>query len=441
MTPFELSRRRLLFSPAALVLKEPVAFPTPWSSPVSVDPAFPHHFVNREGQHVWVLNKTAWAYFGCNDPEGFLKRAADQGVTVIRVALEGTPYFQVLGIDMWPWGGSRQRPVWDSMNLSYWDEVERRVRLAGEAGIGLDVVLYFTLRPTADDVDRQRRYWDEALERLSKYSNIFTWEIHNEYLANEAFQDAAGSYFKKNDPYRRPVCTSDGTTDDAAWPHKSWMDIAVVHTCTGSTPEYDLRDWYHSVARNVRSYGKPAFNNESGREVRHRNDDPVHRRKQGWIWCMCGGYWTWHSWEGCEGIDDPDYRGPGVEYLKPMSSFFQSLPFWNLNPNFTVLNLGDSPLLNTSLAAAARDLSVSYLCTRETGRKAQAAKARLRLTPGAYRVRFFRPADMTPVGETDASVASLGRPVDLSIPEFEDDLLVRVDRLQAGQSKPIKGTR
>jgi hypothetical protein len=36
-------------------------------------------------------------------------------------------------------------------------------------------------------------------------------------------------------------------------------------------------------------YGKPAFNNETGREVRHRNDDPIHRRKQMWIAAAAGG--------------------------------------------------------------------------------------------------------------------------------------------------------
>jgi hypothetical protein len=73
-------------------------------------------------------------------------------------------------------------------------------------------------------------------------------------------------------------------------------------------------------------HGKPAFNNETGREKRHRNDDGVHRRKQGWLWNAHGAFWTWHSWEGCEGIDDAAYRGPGAEFNKPMSDFFQSLP-------------------------------------------------------------------------------------------------------------------
>lgn len=281
-----------------------VRFPAPWSSPFHVDREYPHHLVNGEGTHVFVLNKTGWAYFSCQDPAGFLVRSRAQGVNVLRVVLEGRPYFDVLGMDLWPWGGTRAKPQWSSFKEDYWREVERRVRLAGEAGMALDVVLYFTLKPRATDIPQHQPYWARTLQRLGPFANVLTWEIANEYTGNPEFQDAAGSWFAAQDPFQRPVITSEGTRDEAIWPHKRWMGMAVVHTCTGSTPDWPLRNWYQAVARNVRGHGKPAFNNETGREKRHRNDDPIHRRKQSWIWCCCGGFWTWHSWEGCEGIDD-----------------------------------------------------------------------------------------------------------------------------------------
>lgn len=139
--------------------------------------------------------------------------------------------------------------------------------MAGELGIGLDLVLYFTLKPGMEEIDRQKPYWHYTLERLSRYSNILTWEIANKYLGNESFPDVAGEFFASKDPYQRPGCTSGGTSDDAAWPYKKWMGLAMVHTCTGSN--WPIRDWYQGVARNVRSHGKPAFNNETGRERRH----------------------------------------------------------------------------------------------------------------------------------------------------------------------------
>jgi hypothetical protein len=41
-----------------------VSFSEPWTSPYKVDPNYPFHVVNAEGRHLFILNKTAWLYFG-----------------------------------------------------------------------------------------------------------------------------------------------------------------------------------------------------------------------------------------------------------------------------------------------------------------------------------------------------------------------------------------
>jgi hypothetical protein len=419
-----------------------VTFAAPWTSPYSVDPRYPFQLVNREGHHLFIVNKTAWAYFGCKDPAGFLDRAKAQGINVIRVALEGQPYFKELGIELWPWGGTRATPDWAAFNEEYWNRVEQRVRLAGEKGIGLDVCLYMALHPTAEQVDPQRAYWETALRRLGRYSNVLTWEIMNEYTANEAFQDAAGAFFKERDPYRRPVCSSDGTTEDALWPNKPWMDFALNHTCTSSSPRHDLRDWYLALARNTRAHGKPAFCNESGREKRHGNDDGVHRRKQGWLWCAAGCFWTYHSWEGCEGIDDANYRGPGREFMKPMADFFQSTPFWRLAPNETVFRVEsregrrDRDLIATALAEPNRASALAYVCTPRTGARSTSATALLRLTNGPYRLTFLAPADLSVIETRNLASPGLHQPVAIRLPDFIDDLAVKIERFnEAGRTR------
>jgi predicted amidohydrolase len=417
-----------------------VAFDPPWTSPYTVDPQRPYQLVNREGRHLFILNKTAWAYFACRDPALTLDRAAALGANVLRVALEGTPYLDVLGFDMWPWGGSRREPDWGRFDEAYWDRVEERVRLAGERGIGLDVVLYFTLHPGAGQVEAQRPYWEQALRRLGTYANVLTWEIANEYVANEAFQDAAGSFFQAHDPYRRPVCTSDGTTDDAVWPDKPWIDLAVVHTCTSSTERHGLREWYLAVARNARAYGKPAFCNESGRERRHGNDDGVHRRKQGWLWCASGGFWTWHSWDGCEGIDDPDYVAPGQEFLRPMAEFYRALPFWRLAPNHTVLTCDDGDLIVAALAAPDRATVAGYLCTPRTGAHAGPLTAGLRLPGGEYRLTLLRPVDLSIVETRTHRSPGLREQVPVQLPAFTDDLAIEIECLRRATQTRMPGT-
>ncbi len=419
---------------------EPLAtFDPPWTSPFTVDPIWPFQLVNSEGQHLFLVNKTAWMYFGCKNPAGVLDRARAQGVNVIRVALEGTYYFDHLGMDLWPWGGTRENPDWSSFNEAYWDHVEELVRLAGERGIGLDLTLYCSLKPEADQIDQQRPYWEYTLRRLGKYANIFTWEIANEYTKNEAFQDAAGTFFKQRDPYRRPVCTSAGTTDDAVWPDKPWIDLAINHTCTSS--RHDLRSWYLAVATNTRSHGKPAFCNESGREKRHRNDDGIHRRKQGWLWCASGGFWTWHSWDGCEGIDDADYRAPGQEFLKPMAEFFRSLPFWRLEPNHTALTFRNRDLVAAVLAEADRATVVGYVCASDTGKRITGATAALRLPNGEYQVSFVSPSDLSIIETRTHSSRGLHDETSIELPAFTDDLVVMIKQVQRSRQSLIPGTQ
>jgi hypothetical protein len=200
-----------------------------------------------------------------------------------------------------------------------------------------------------------------VIQRLARHPNIFCWEVHNEHIANPGFQAEVGRFLKKHDPQHRPVISSDGTTDYPLWPHADWMDLAVVHHCTGNQRAYDLRDWYLAIARNIRVFGKPAFNNETGREKRHQNDDPVHRRKQLWLAAAAGGYTTWHSWDGCEGIDDAAYHAPGEEFVRPFVDWWSSQQYWRVDPAFSVAQLAASDprrddLIPVALSTPQRDL-------------------------------------------------------------------------------------
>ena len=421
-----------------------VSFAAPWTTPYHVDPARPHQLVNSQGQHLFLLNRTAWAYFGCDDPRAVLERARDTGCNLLRVALEGQPYFEQLGIDLWPWQGSRTEPDWLRFDEDYWQRVEERVRLAGEYGVGLDVVLYMKLHPDLQAVANQQPYWAYTLERLGRYANLLTWEIANEYTANEAFQDAAGRYFHAHDPYQRPVCSSDGTTDDALWPHKDWMDLAINHTCTSSTFRHDLREWYLAVARNTRAHAKPAFCNELGRERRHKNDDPIHRRKQGWLWCASGGFWTFHSWDGCEGINtfqQQDYHAPGERFLRPMADFFRRLPFWDLAPNESAFNIQDPILTSATLAKPDRSLVVVYLATLLTGACLTDSAAWLRLPDGEYRLTCYCPEDGSVMHEQDILAPGLRARLPVALPGFTDDMVIVIERLAAHQRSLIPGTQ
>jgi len=417
-----------------------IKFNNAWSSPYLVSPRYCNQLVNAEGKYLFVLNKTEWAYFACENPEKVLEKINNHGANVIRVCLEGTPYINVLGYDNWPWQGTRKSPDYDNYNEEYWKEVERRMILAGQNGIGIDLVLYMGLKPVADDIPWHKKYWDYAIKRLSRCSNLLTWEIMNEYIANETFQDSAGNYFKTNDPFHHPVCSSDGTTEDAIWPQKPWMDLAIVHTCTGQEG-YDLEHWYLNIARNTRQHGKPAINNESGREKRHRNDDPVHRRKQAWLFNNAGCYWTWHSWDGCEGINDTTYYYDGWQYLKPMRVYYESIPFWRLQPGYTVCSMRNTDLVSSTMSVPDRSISIMYCCSRSTGELVKNQQAFIRIKNGVYQIRFLNPSNLEVIGRMDLDSKGLRNESEIMLPDFRDDILVEIRMKSAKEKTIIEGTQ
>ena len=423
--------------------------PQPWSHLVRIDPAHPHHFIGDDGRRLFLFNKTAWFYFSARQPEITLDRATRLGANVIRAHLEGVIYFSDLRIDAWPWGGTRDRPDYTSFNEPYWDQVEARIRLAATRGIGINLTLFQSLKlpDVPESFATMKPYLERVIERLARHPNIFCWEIHNEWARNPKFQDAVGRFLKERDPQHRPVISSDGTTDNPLWPHLPWMDLALVHHCTGSVPQYDLRDWYLEIARNLRIHGKPAFNNETGREVRHQNDDPDHRRKQLWIAAAAGGYTTWHSWDGCEGIDDANYTAPGEQFVRPFARWWSAQEFWRVDPVFTVVQLPqDDPrrenLIPVTLASPHRDLVLAYFFTRRGATEVTDARIQLRLLDGTYRVEFFRPADGSPIGEPMIHDApGLRRQAMVSLPRFVDDLAMRITRLTTRTPTYIPGTK
>lgn len=405
-----------------------INFKDTWTSPYVVDPDYRHHFINGEGNHLYLYNKSAFAYFKCKNPSTVLDKAKKHGANVIRVCLEGTPFFKELKQDLWPWGGTRSKPNWNTFRESYWSEVENRIKLAGESGIGLDIILYYTLHPSKQDVANQRKYWDYAIKRLGKYANVFSWEIMYNVNRQKEFTDIAGTYFKTRDPYQRPVFTSGPASDDAFMPWKFWMDVAVVRTPTGNQPMYNLKDWYLAIARNTYNHGKPAFNVQPGREMVDENDDPVFRRKQGWLWCSAGAYWSWHSYDGCEGIDETNYFSPGWQYSKPISNFFKSLPFWSMNPNYTACHINNPELISVSLATPGRETIILYACSNETSTFERNNTISLHLPNGKYAVSFFRPSDLNKIKTVDIEASGINNLLEIDVPDFNDDILIKVTR-------------
>jgi hypothetical protein len=132
--------------------------------------------------------------------------------------------------------------------------------------------------------------------------------------------------------------------------------------------------------------------------------------------------------DGCEGINDLDYRAPGEEFLRPMADFFRAIPFWRMAPNFTACVADDPAIIQAALATPERDWVLAYLCAAESGQAVSGATVRLRLTGGRYRITFRKPADGSILGE-QVHQDGRGAAATVPLPDFTDGLVVLAEKI------------
>jgi hypothetical protein len=132
--------------------------------------------------------------------------------------------------------------------------------------------------------------------------------------------------------------------------------------------------------------------------------------------------------------------GPGREFIKPLTSFFQSIPFWKLSPNYTVLQPESNELIVSTLASPERVTSVSYICTPESRQTSVEVKTNLRLPGGEYTIQYINPVDLSVISEENVISFGLGGTKIIEIPAFQDDILVMVEKISNDKRLIIKGT-
>ncbi len=430
-------RYRLMFRRAGDTAEAEGAFhcvPSRQPGIVRVDPAYPYHFRRDDGSRPFVLSKTAWLLAVANNAHAFIDQAAERGFNCLRFGLETDYYFAEVGKDVWPWGGSRRAPDYTRFRVRLWQRIEELIQYAALRGVLMEPVIFCRLRrdPPAPIPDPEmEHYWDYLLARLAPFPNIIAWELFNEHAADRPYQEYMARYLRAHDPYGHLVCTSFPTEAGVTWPDADWLDIAVVHLCTSSDPaRHGLDAYYRRAALDAHRHAKPVWCDESGREHRHGNDDPVHRRKQAWVWQVSGGYWNYHSWGGCEGIETLG-MGPGEEYYRHMRPFWERYTrWWRMMPDLEGIQA--FPPADFAYLLRSDDEAVVYLVNERSGAETPTGRLVLKLPPGRYRLAFYDPAQ----GRYRMEGAHLESTAEgrllIATPAFADDLVVHLKRLSEG---------
>ena len=390
---------------------------------IRVDPDYPNHFMYENGGHPFVCSKTAWVIGDTENWQGFLDKMVTRKENCIRFGIETDYYHETIGKDVWPWAGTRLNPDFTRFNPAVWQKLEQIITYAAERGILSEPVIFCSMRrdnPTSPDPDMER-YWDYLLARLSPFTSIITWQLYNEYASAKSYQQYMAECLRQHDPYEHLICSSAGTTSDAIWPTEPWMDLAINHSCTDDS---QLESRYHAIATRIHGYGKPAWCDETGRENRHGNNSGVHRRKQYWTWNICGDYWSYHSWEGCEGIEDLEYNGPGSEFLQFIRPFWEQTQWWKMQPaDERILN---DPQSQYKWCLASDKETVIYMVNETEGAPTKEGTIELSIGAGSYSAVFYSPTDGTYLEKYQRAGYHTGGKLSLTHPAFVDDLVVYV---------------
>jgi len=401
---------------------------------IRVDPEYPSHFMFENGGHLFICSKTAWVIGDSDNWQGFLDKMLTRKENCIRFGIETDYYHETIGKDVWPWGGSRSNPDFARFSPPVWQKLESIIAYAAERDIYSEPVIFCSVRrenPTSPDPEMEF-YWDYLLARLSAFTGIITWQLYNEYASAKSYQAYMAEYIRDHDPYNHLICSSAGTTNDAIWPTEPWMDIAINHSCTGDD---QLNSRYHAIATRIHQYGKPAWCDETGRENRHGNNSGVHRRKQYWTWNICGDYWSYHSWEGCEGIEDLSYNGPGSEYLQFIRPFWEKTEWWRMQPaDERILN---DPLSQYEWCIASDTETVVYMVNEAEAASTTEGNIELAVGAGPFEAVFYSPADGSYYDAYKRGGYHPGGKLSLTHPEFVDDIIVYVKHAR-GPALPEK---
>ena len=352
------------------------------------DPNDSRRLMTSDGSKPYFLSKTAWLLLGSSRWKEFIDLAVSYNINVLRFGLEVNYYYYSAHIDVWPWEGIRSKPDYSRFNIETWQRFDDIFRYAYKKNIYLEPVIFTSVRRNIDSYkyifikDRDMElYWQYLVARLSSYPNIVFFQLFNEFGRNKIYQTYMAEFIQKADPYDHLISTSAGTTEGAIWPELKWNGLAVNHSCTSSNPDnHGLEKYYYRIGKKLTSYNKPGWIDETGR-IRHKNTDPVYRRKEYWIWSMADVYFNYHSRGGCENIDTLEI-GAAEEFVQYLRPFWEKeTQWWSMRPDETIVVSHEGIDFAFAKSRTDSEEAVIYLGKEKSGTWAEKSAIELKLLP------------------------------------------------------------
>jgi hypothetical protein len=367
----------------------------------------PRHFQYQNGERMWFMGDTAWAYVTDSADEKhdraasnrYINNRAAQGFNVI--------HFMLLNEAGW---SNRGGPPWteiasEKLNPAYFQEADARIAYANAHGIITGIAAAWGNKGRHEPYSWGRLPGVEARKRFARYVGarfsaydvyfIVSGEWHGEVQSRKA---------RASDMMKEFVAIGDAMR--AADPHGRMMGIHPM-TAHGSTREFngvaswmDFADYQqnyrelHGRVLASRVVTKPIVNSEYGYFLRDQNGDgrvdKPHSytvddmRHATWDLVMAGAYVVTGFGSTYMGghrhpttfLPDDPKNGAWADQIGKVRQFFSGLEYWKLEPHdeligsraartsdrVTRVETGDSHMTLTRAPAT------TYWCLAEPGR-------------------------------------------------------------------------
>lgn len=400
----------------------------------------PTHFQYQNGERVWFLGDTAWAY-GLDNAEEKHDRAAAERYASNRAA-QGFNAIHLMMLAETGWGNGNGPPWFDiadeKINPAYFRELDERIAFANAKGLVTGLALAWGNKGRNEPYSWGRMPGMAARERYARYiaARYGAYDVYflvsGEWDAEIRSRPAPGADIRKefvrlgevvraSDPHHRmtgihPTMKSGGNTR-AFNSIAAWMDFG------------DYQQNYHELHQSVlesRTFGKPVVNAEYAYWLRDNNGDgqvdKAHSytltdiRAATWDITMAGGYVVAGFGSTYLGgarhlttfLPDDPKNVPWIEQLGLVKQFFASLDYWKLAPHDELLS---SPAARTADRASkievnevmvtnTRAPATTYWCLADPGKtyvvyvRGTTDPVTLQFSPsgvGAWRAEQFDP--------------------------------------------------
>ena len=332
-------------------------------------------FAYADGEPCFLLGDTLYNLFGaayCGvDVETLLRRRAEQGFNIFRARCQVSPQHPRSPSNVWetrstwPWGGTREEPHLDRLNVEWFWSMDRVMRLAEELDVGFEMILEawgfeFPFNDRAAFTEELERLWlGYIIARYDAFNSVYVWTLMNEYeyypdgkFAHRVEADEwairTARWLKSIAPHGHPIAVHNGPRMPPFVQRfgKTLGDIEVIMFQTwGTTKEDDA--WLaagieNAIAESLAGWPGSAVFAEYGYEraedidclpPSHNHLWIDHTRRGAWRGAFCalgviGGFgYTWGPYL----VVDRDQ--PGVAQTALVKRFFtEVVPFERLSP-------------------------------------------------------------------------------------------------------------